>query len=154
MFAWYQVDGCYSAKNNLPAFAGEPPNGDRYYGFPAESDEPKIGKHNGRQAIHPAEERKSFTAVASDGSEAFPFPRIVLPGVGCCLYGASCTYDNSPDEDLITDTLPEYDNTLIIAGLSGHGFKFVFILGKIAADLVQDKPSDFDLISSRLSRFK
>lgn len=66
----------------------------------------KIGKHNGGQLIQAPEERKPFAAVASDGAEAFPFLRNVLPGIGGCLHGAACTYDNSPDEDFIIDTLP------------------------------------------------
>lgn len=111
----------------------------------------KIGKHNGGQVIHSADERVPFAEVASDGSEAFPFLRNVLPGIGCCLYGAACTYDNSPDEDFIIDTLPGHDNTLLITGLSGHGFKFASVLGEIAADFAQDKKSDFDLTPFRLS---
>ncbi|ENR0856556.1 TPA: N-methyl-L-tryptophan oxidase, partial [Escherichia coli] len=65
-----------------------------------------------------------------------------------------CTYDNSPDEDFIIDTLPGHDNTLLITGLSGHGFKFASVLGEIAADFAQDKKSDFDLTPFRLSRFQ
>ncbi|STT85773.1 N-methyl-L-tryptophan oxidase [Klebsiella pneumoniae] len=51
VFAWYQADGRYSSKNHFPAFTGELPNGDQYYGFPAEDNELKIGKHNGGQPI-------------------------------------------------------------------------------------------------------
>lgn len=40
-----------AAKNHFPAFTGELPNGDQYYGFPAEDNELKIGKHNGGQPI-------------------------------------------------------------------------------------------------------
>lgn len=65
-------------KNKFPAFTGELPNGDQYYGFPAENDALKIGKHNGGQVIHSADERVPFAEVASDGSEAFPFLRNVL----------------------------------------------------------------------------
>ena len=39
VFAWYQADGRYSSKNHFPAFTGELPNGDQYYGFPAEDNE-------------------------------------------------------------------------------------------------------------------
>ncbi|SQC93972.1 N-methyl-L-tryptophan oxidase [Cedecea neteri] len=53
------------------------------------------------------------------GLKCFPFLREFLPGIGCCLHGKACTYDNSPDEDFIIDTLPGHDNTLIITGLSG-----------------------------------
>lgn len=154
VFAWYQADGRYSTKNNFPAFTGELPNGDQYYGFPAENDALKIGKHNGGQVIHSAQDRLPFAEVASDGSEAFPFLRAILPGIGCCLYGAACTYDNTPDGDFIIDTLQGHDNTLLIAGLSGHGFKFASVLGEIAADFAQGKESAFDLTPFSLARFQ
>ncbi|EAA7390274.1 N-methyl-L-tryptophan oxidase [Salmonella enterica subsp. enterica] len=153
VFAWFQADGRYSTKNRFPAFTGEMPNGDQYYGFPAENDELKIGKHNGGQLIQSQEERKPFAAVASDGAEAFSFLRNVLPGIGGCLHGAACTYDNSPDEDFIIDTLPGHENTLVITGLSGHGFKFAPVLGEIAADFALEKTPSFDLTPFRLCRF-
>lgn len=119
----------------------------------AENDALKIGKHNGGQVIYLADERVLFAEVASDGLEAFLFLRNVLLGIGCCLYGAACTYDNLLDEDFIIDTLLGYDNTLLITGLSGHGFKFALVLGEIAADFAQDKKSDFDLTLFRLFCF-
>ena len=132
IFAWFQADGRYSTKNHFPAFTGELPNGDQFYGFPAEDNELKIGKHNGGQLISAPEERTPFGAVATDGSESFSFLRNVLPGIGGCLHGASCTYDNTADEDIIIDTLPGHPDTLLISGLSGHGFKFTPVLGEIA----------------------
>lgn len=153
VFAWFQADGRYSRKNNFPAFTGELPNGDQYYGFPAEDDALKIGRHNGGQPIASPEERKPFGRVATDGSEAFSFLRQVLPGIGGCLHGATCTYDNSPDENFIIDTLPDHPETLVITGLSGHGFKFASVLGEIAADFAQGKKSSFDLTPFSLSRF-
>ncbi|EPT4466085.1 N-methyl-L-tryptophan oxidase [Klebsiella aerogenes] len=153
VFAWFQADGRYSAKNNFPAFTGELPNGDQYYGFPAEDNELKIGKHNGGQLISEPEERKPFGAVASDGSESFNFLRNVLPGIGGCLHGASCTYDSTVDEDFIIDTLPGHDNTLLITGLSGHGFKFAPVLGEIATQFAQGETTEFDLAPFSLARF-
>ena len=47
-----------------------------------------------------------------------------------------CLYANSPDEDFIIDKLPGYEDKIIIAcGFSGHGFKFVPVIGEILADL-------------------
>lgn len=154
VFAWFQADGRYSSKNHFPAFTGELPDGNQYYGFPAENDELKIGKHNGGQRISSPQERKPFGSIATDGSEAFSFLRHVLPGIGGCLHGAACTYDNSPDEDFIIDTLPGQPNTLVISGLSGHGFKFAPVLGEIACDFAQGKTSPFDLSAFSLARFK
>lgn len=154
IFAWYQADGRYATDNRFPAFTGELPNGDLFYGFPAENNALKIGKHNGGQVISTPAERKPFGAVHSDGAEAFPFLRNVLPGIGGCLYGASCIYDNSPDEDFIIDTLPDAPHTLVITGLSGHGFKFAPVLGEIACQFAQHTPHPFDLRHFSLNRFK
>jgi len=49
--------------------------------------------------------------------------------------------------------LPEHPDTLIITGLSGHGFKFAPVLGEIASEFAQGKRSDFDLTPFSLSRF-
>lgn len=100
VFAWYQADGRYSVKNNFPAFTGELPNGDQYYGFPAENDELKIGKHNGGQVIHSAEERKAFAAVASDGSEAFRSCVLFCPA-----WDVVCTVRRAPTITLRMKTL-------------------------------------------------
>lgn len=153
IFAWFQADGRYSSKNNFPAFTGELPNGDQFYGFPAEDNELKIGKHNGGQPISAPEERTPFGAVATDGSESFNFLRNVLPGIGGCLHGASCTYDNTVDEDFIIDTLPGHPDTLLISGLSGHGFKFAPVLGEIATQFARGETPAFDLTPFSLSRF-
>ncbi len=153
IFAWHQADGRYSENNRFPAFTGELPNGDQFYGFPAENNELKIGKHNGGQAISTPQQRSAFGQVASDGSEVFSFLRQILPGVGVCLHGASCTYDNSPDEDFIIDTLAQMPDALVITGLSGHGFKFATVLGEIACHFAQGKDSGFDLTAFRLARF-
>ena len=83
---WYRADGRYSSKNHFPAFTGELPNGDQYYGFPAEDNELKIGKHNGGQPISTPQERVAFGAVASDGSESFPFCV-----TSCPASAAACT---------------------------------------------------------------
>lgn len=153
VFSWHQADGRYSEENHFPAFTAETPDDDQFYGFPAGKDGLKLGKHNGGQVIERPEQRKAFGRVTSDGTEVFNFLRNFLPGIGGCLRGAACTYDLTSDEDFIIDTLPERVNTLIITGLSGHGFKFSTVLGEIVTQFAQDKESSFDLSPFRLSRF-
>jgi sarcosine oxidase len=47
-----------------------------------------------------------------------------------------CLYANSPDENFIIDKLPGFEDHVSIAcGFSGHGFKFVSVVGEILADL-------------------
>lgn len=153
VFAWHQADGRYSENNQFPAFTAEMPDGCHYYGFPADNNAIKIGKHDGGQPISTPEQRKPFGSEAEDGRELFGFLRQFLPGVGVCLRGESCTYDNSPDEDFIIDTVPNHPDRLMITGLSGHGFKFVSVLGEIAAQFAQGKSSEFDLTPFSFSRF-
>ncbi|KQN56690.1 N-methyl-L-tryptophan oxidase [Erwinia sp. E602] len=153
VFAWHQADGRYSENNRFPAFAVQMPDGDHYYGFPADNNAIKIGKHQGGQPISSPEQRTPFGSVREDGSELFGFIRQFLPGVGVCLHGESCTYDNSPDEDFIIDTFPGQPNRMIVTGLSGHGFKFASVLGEIAAQFAQGIDSEFDLTPFSLARF-
>lgn len=153
VFAWHQADGRYSENNKFPAFTVEMPDGNHFYGFPADNNALKMGKHEGGQPIASAAERQPFGALTADGSELFSFMRQFLPGVGVCLRGEACTYDNSPDGDFIIDTLPNEPDRMVIGGLSGHGFKFASVLGEIAAQFAQGKRSEFDLTPFSLSRF-
>ena len=60
-----------------------------------------------------------------------------LPGTfDSVLSAKTCLYANSPDEHFIIDKLPGYEDHVTIAcGFSGHGFKFVSVVGEILADL-------------------
>ncbi|WP_410016582.1 N-methyl-L-tryptophan oxidase [Sodalis sp. C49] len=153
VFSWHQADGRFSEDNHFPAFTALTPDGSQYYGFPAIKNELKVGKHDGGQMIDEPGQRTPFGSHAADGNETFGFLRYFLPGVGVCLSGEACTYDLSPDEDFIIDTLPGNDDLLIISGLSGHGFKFASVLGEIAAGFAAGRESGFDLSPFRLRRF-
>ncbi len=153
VFSWHHADGRYSEGNHFPAFTVETPDNIHYYGFPSQNDELKLGKHNGGQPIESAAQRKPFGAYAEDGTEVFGFLRHFLPGVGVCLHGAACSYDMSPDEDFIIDTLPDNPHIMVVTGLSGHGFKFATALGEVAALFAQDKTSPIDISAFSLARF-
>lgn len=153
VFAWYQADGRYSENNKFPGFTVEMENASQFYGFPADNNALKVGRHDGGQPMSQPEDRKPFGSFAEDGSDAFAFLRKFLPGVGVCLHGEACSYDISPDEDFIIDTLPGEPNRLIITGLSGHGFKFASVLGELATEFALDKPFSFDLTPFSLARF-
>jgi sarcosine oxidase len=48
----------------------------------------------------------------------------------------TCLYTNSPDHNFIIDYLSGHDKDVVYAsGFSGHGFKFVSVVGEILADL-------------------
>lgn len=154
VLTWHDTDGRYDRADGFPCFSCIMPDGNLFYGPPAESGELKVGRHTGGQVIGSPAERLPFGAIDSDTSEVTDFLRRMLPGVGAIRRGVTCTYDNSPDEDFIIDTLPEQPDVMVIAGLSGHGFKFSSVLGEIACDFAQHKPASFDLTPFLLSRFE
>jgi len=153
VFSWHHADGRFSEENAFPGFTMKTLAGDQFYGFPAVKDALKLGKHNGGQSIDTPEQRTSFGSVKEDGTEVFSFLREFLPGVGVCLEGKVCTYDMTADEDFIIDQLPQHTNTLVISGLSGHGFKFASVLGEIVTQFSQNESIAFDLTPFSLSRF-
>ena len=63
----------------------------------------------------------------------------VMPALGGpCLHSATCMYSNTPDEHFVIARHPDSENVTVACGFSGHGFKFVPIVGEILADLAID----------------
>ena len=78
-----------------------------------------------------------------------------LPGLGSQLISsANCYYTSTPDENFVIDQLPDHSNVTVIAGLSGHGFKFASVLGEIASKLALDLTMPFDLGPFAIERFE
>ena len=80
------------------------------------------------RAVHPAE-------VAA--MRAFVAPRMPdLPGT--LLNSVTCMYTNTPDEHFVIARHPGHERVVVACGFSGHGFKFVPVVGEIVADLVTE----------------
>jgi glycine/D-amino acid oxidase-like deaminating enzyme len=83
------------------------------------------------------------------------FIGIYLPEVSQRLTDHSvCLYTMSPDEHFIIDRHPLYDNVVFTAGLSGHGFKFVPVLGRALADLAIAGRTGLPIEFLSLARFR
>ena len=64
-----------------------------------------------------------------------------------------CLYTNSPDADFLVDRVPGLPGAVFVGGLSGHGFKFTVLLGKIAAQMAVGQDPGHDLHRFALDRF-
>lgn len=62
-------------------------------------------------------------------------------------------FEHSPDRHFIIGELPDTRGAWVMAGLSGHGFKYASALGELAKDLVVGGKSTYDLRPFRLERF-
>jgi sarcosine oxidase len=79
-----------------------------------------------------------------------------IPAVGeaTLIAAKTCLYANSSDEDFIIDHLPGFDRDVTIAcGFSGHGFKFVSVVGEILADLAMNGQTGLPVDFLGLKRF-
>ena len=56
-----------------------------------------------------------------------------LPGP--FLKAVTCMYTNSVDEHFVIGRHPGHERVTVACGFSGHGFKFVPVVGEILADL-------------------
>jgi sarcosine oxidase len=139
---WFQPTGGLEPYRppRFPVFVWEDETGVQIYGFPAygrDEDGVKIAffrngvrcdpDHLDRQ-IHPDE----IARITSYVARRMP----TLPGR--FLRGAACMYTTTPDEHFVLTTHPHHPEVVIAAGFSGHGFKFVPIMGEIIGDLVVD----------------
>ncbi|WP_395320135.1 N-methyl-L-tryptophan oxidase [Fructilactobacillus frigidiflavus] len=155
VFGWFKTDDPQlDEANGFPCFTVEMKSGETYYGFSGQDQQIKIGHHDGGQPINKREGRLPYGEYAADQTEVSELLKNHLTGTNGLDHGAACTYDVSPDEDFIIDWVPGQPNIQVITGLSGHGFKFASVLGKIVAQRAQGKADEFDLNPFRIDRFK
>ncbi len=128
--------------------------GDSIYGFPDDGTEGvKIGFHNRGGPADP--DVPPPPATAAEVAEIQTALAERLPGVaGSPLRTVGCLYELTPDHDFLLGLVPGCDERVVVAaGFSGHGFKFVPVVGEVVADLVTSGGTAFDLVFLSPARF-
>ena len=134
---WFDIaDHDLDQANGFPCFFFEVPQG-YYYGFPnIDSSGVKVARHSGGRLVNDAATPKS-DVDEEDLSLVRDFTENHISGITSALKRqAGCFYTVTPDEHFIVDRIPDAPSVTVVAGLSGHGFKFTSALGELAADLV------------------
>ncbi|MFJ8545869.1 N-methyl-L-tryptophan oxidase [Streptomyces sp. NPDC093586] len=121
-----------------PVYIWEDAAGVQIYGFPA-IDGPRLGAKvaffrkgdvTTPETIDRTVHDHEVAAMAAHLEGCVPD----LPGT--FLKAATCMYTNTPDEHFVIARHPAHpDSTTVACGFSGHGFKFVPVVGEILADL-------------------
>ncbi|HYC40340.1 MAG TPA: N-methyl-L-tryptophan oxidase [Chitinophagaceae bacterium] len=126
------------------------------YGFPYMEAEPKGLKaalHFPGEVCDPDTVNREVSSKEQD--ELLSLVRGCLPGVTRIRETKVCLYANSPDENFILDFVPGYEGAAVMAcGFSGHGFKFVPVVGDILTDLVEKGETNHPIEFLRLARLK
>lgn len=102
-----------------------------FYGFPTiDHLGMKFAEHSGGDPVADPSElnrelvQADWERTAGFISEAFRFGRTRL------VHHSACMYTRSPDEHFMIDVHPQYPQIALVAGLSGHGFKFAPVIGE------------------------
>jgi sarcosine oxidase len=137
---WFDPRGGIAPFVDHPIFIHEDATGMQAYGFPA-IDGPgggvKVGFH--RKGVVCTPETIDRTVHDREIAEMRDRVARLLPSLdGPCLRSATCMYSNTPDEHFVIARHPDSDHVTVACGFSGHGFKFVPIVGEILADLAID----------------
>jgi sarcosine oxidase len=125
-----------------PVYIWEAADGRQFYGFPS-FDDPvgqardgvKVAMFRGGRATTPETIDRTVHAEEIAAMREFVAPRMPdLPGT--LLASKTCMYTNTPDEHFVIGRHPGQERVVVACGFSGHGFKFVPVVGEIVADLV------------------
>lgn len=138
-----QTFGWFAPKNETPLKLGTMPSwfidvgdGWGHYGFPLLPDQPGFKFSLHKPGLTVDVDSVQRTIRSQDQVELEGEIREKIPdAAGPCLSVHTCLYTNSPDSHFIIDKHPRCDRATLACGFSGHGFKFVSVMGEVLADL-------------------
>lgn len=146
---------------NFPCWFIEDPELGMYYGFPILPFEKfggpiglKIASHRPGEVVDP--DHVERITPRSEGEAIKTILSKYFHGAGTEIISfKTCLYTYSPDENFIIDILPDTHSRVVVAsGFSGHGFKFVPLVGEVLSDLALKKQTVHPIDFLKLSRFK
>jgi sarcosine oxidase len=154
VLAWLQPSHPdYFLPENFPVFNLLVEEG-RYYGFPIVSVPGfKFGRYHHLEENTDADlldrepNERDETVLRQFAERYFP------DGAGPVLSLKPCMFSNTPDHHFIIDQYPEFPQVVFASPCSGHGFKFVSVLGEIMADLAERGETRHDISLFRFNRF-
>jgi sarcosine oxidase len=136
---WFQPRGGVApfTPDRHPIYIWEDEAGGQIYGFPAidgPSGGAKIAFFRKGQATTP--DMLDTEVHEAEIAEMAAYCGKRLPDLpGAFLRGEPCMYSNTPDEHFVIAGHPAHETVTVACGFSGHGFKFVPVVGEILADL-------------------
>ena len=123
-----------------PVYIWEVSASEQFYGFPA-IDGPdggaKVAMFRGGTICTPETIDRQVHDNEVEQIRTLLRPRLPkLPGP--LVHAATCMYTNTADEHFVIARHPAHSQVTVACGFSGHGFKFVSVVGEILADLAAE----------------
>ncbi|GGN04487.1 N-methyltryptophan oxidase [Lentzea pudingi] len=117
-----------------PIYIWDRADGTNFYGFPEHDGAVKVAFHHGGEICTP--ETIDRTVHAHEVEAIVRATRSPMPGLaGTFRRATTCMYTNTADRHFV---IARENDVTVACGFSGHGFKFVPVVGEILADLVID----------------
>jgi monomeric sarcosine oxidase len=123
------------------------------YGFPLLGDVPgvKIGIHDYGAATSPESVGRALDDA--DRGNILAYAKRRFQSLGSRIsYEKVCLYTVAPDNDFVIDSIPGLPQMIFISACSGHGFKFVPLMGRIAAEYIEGRSETEELAPFRAAR--
>ncbi len=137
---------------HLPIYAVERDGEEMFYGFPDFGGGAKIAHHGRGSAADPdaldRDVREEEIAAARRALASF-----VPAAAGAFVRADPCMYTLTPDEHFVIGAHPAHPDVVLAGGFSGHGFKFVPVVGEIVAALLAGEDPDVALDLFSPARF-
>lgn len=134
---WLEPAGGTAPFEDHPIFINENARGQQIYGFPAidgPSGGVKVAFFRKGQVCTP--DTIDRTVHPQEIDEMRERATQLLPALtGPAVHTATCMYSNTPDEHFVITRPDAFANVTVACGFSGHGFKFVPVVGEVLADL-------------------
>ena len=137
VLAWFEPDKLLGPEQ-MPCFlhdGGTFPS--LLYGFPDVGDGVKAAFHGHGPITTPNALDRDI-----DHADIVPIQQALddlIPGAAHkFVAGKACMYSMTDDEHFVIDKHPSHPNVIIAGGFSGHGFKFVPVVGEIVAQLAME----------------
>jgi glycine/D-amino acid oxidase-like deaminating enzyme len=113
-----------------------------YYGFPLNREGVvKVARHGAGRELHPDSPQRFVTAGETEHCHAFLSETLPELADAEIVFTRLCFYSDTWDGHFWIAPDPRREGLVVAAGDSGHGFKFVPVLGDLIADVVEGNPN-------------
>jgi sarcosine oxidase len=141
---WFepQTPGTFEPER-FPAFALERA-GRFFYGFPDYGDGVKCAFHHTGVFTDPHTLDRTVSAAEIEENRA-ALHAFIPQAAGAYRGSVACMYALTPDHHFVIGPHPRHDNVFLAGGFSGHGFKFVPVIGEILTNYVMTGKPGHDI---------
>jgi len=150
---WFSSGGQDAfSPSRMPVFIMEEEAGVFYYGTPDVGHGVKVARTHGGEVSEPDHVRREVTERDITPVRGFISRRMARLD-GPPIASTTCIYSNTPDLNFAVGPHPADPRLVVMSACSGHGFKFASVMGEIAADLVTEGKTSFDISFLSPGRF-